>query len=203
MRSRTYTSSKLRNRASSLGTIASALLTVLTLLSTTAIIAPSIAKAEVFLAQDEALEAAFGKGATTTPKTVMISSEQQAQIEELSQCQLTSGIFHYYEGRKDGELLGYAVIDSRIMRTNLAIFMVVTSKDFVIEKVVLLAFHEPAEYQPTDEWLKLMEGDRLMGDLVPGQGLPPIAGSTLTVNGLSDGVRAIRASFEVLMKGAQ
>ena len=86
------------------------------------------------------------------------------------------------------------------MRTNLAVYMVVASENLVVQKVVLLAFNEPSEYQPTDGWLKQLEGARPMQDLVPGQGLAPIAGSTLTVNGLSDGVRAVRASFEVLLK---
>jgi hypothetical protein len=163
---------------------------------------PNAARAEVLLAQDEAMEAAFGAGAQITSHTKKISSEQKHEIEELAQTTLTSSFLHYYEGHRNGEFLGYAVIDSRVMRTNLAIFMVLISKDLVVQKVILLAFHEPSEYQPADGWLKLLEGAKPMEDLVPGQGLAPIAGSTLTVNGLSDGVRAVRASFEVLLKEA-
>ena len=162
--------------------------------------APRAARAEVLLAQDEAMEAAFGAGAQITSHTKKISSAQKIEIEELAQTKLTSLFLHYYEGRRNGEFLGYAVIDSRVMRTNLAVFMVLLSKELVVQKVILLAFHEPSDYQPTDSWLKLLEGPRPMQDLVPGQGLAPIAGSTLTVNGLSDGVRAVRASFEVLLK---
>ena len=161
---------------------------------------PLSARAEVFLAQDEAMEAAFGPGTQITSHTKQISSEHKAVIEELAQTKLTSSFFQYYEGRRNGEFLGYTVIDSRVMRTNLAVFMVVVSPDRVVQKVVLLAFHEPSDYQPTDTWLKQLEGPKPMQDLVPGQGLAPIAGSTLTVNGLSDGVRAVRASFEVLLK---
>jgi hypothetical protein len=170
------------------------------LLALCAAASPLAARAEVLLAQDEAMEAAFGAGATITSNTKKISSEQKAAIEELAQTKLTSSFFQYYEGRRNGEFLGYAVIDSRVMRTNLAVFMVVVSKDLVVQKVILLAFNEPSEYQPTDSWLTQLEGPKPMQDLVPGQGLAPIAGSTLTVNGLSDGVRAVRASFEVLLK---
>lgn len=177
---------------------------LLSLILTLCVAASSLAaRAEVLLAQDEAMEAAFGAGAQITSHTKKISSEQKIQIEELAQTKLTSSFLHYYEGRKNGEFQGYAVIESRVMRTNLAVFMVVVSKELVVHKVVLLAFHEPSDYQPTDGWLKLLEGPRPMQDLVPGQGLAPIAGSTLTVNGLSDGVRAVRASFEVLLKEAK
>ncbi len=170
------------------------------LLTLCVVAAPHAARAEVLLAQDEAMEAAFGAGAQITSHTKKISSEKKIAIEELAQTKLTSLFLHYYEGRRNGEFLGYAVIDSRVMRTNLAVFMVVLSKELVVQKVILLAFHEPSDYQPTDSWLKQLEGPRPMQDLVPGQGLAPIAGSTLTVNGLSDGVRAVRASFEVLLK---
>jgi hypothetical protein len=161
------------------------------------------AQGEVILAQDEAMEVAFGAGAEISTQTKLISSEQKSAIEELAQTKLSSSFFQYYQGKRNGELLGYAVIDSRIMRTNLAVFMVVLSKDLVVQKVVLLAFNEPSEYQPTDNWLKQLEGAKSIRDLVPGQGLAPIAGSTLTVNGLSDGVRAVRASVEVLLKEAK
>lgn len=164
---------------------------------------PNQVRAEVLLAQDEALETAFGVGATTITKTALISPEQQAEIEERSQSQLPSTILHYFEGRRDGELLGYAVIDSRIMRTNLGVFMVVFSKELMVQKVVLLAFHEPSEYQPTNDWLDYLAGERPMRDLVPGQGLPPIAGSTLTTQGISDGVRCVRASLEVVLQGTK
>ena len=161
------------------------------------------AQGEVILAQDEAMEVAFGAGAEISTQTKRISSEQKSAIEELAQTKLSSSFFQYYQGKRNGELLGYAVIDSRIMRTNLAVFMVVVSKELVVQKVVLLAFNEPSEYQPTDNWLKQLEGAKSIRDLVPGQGLAPIAGSTLTVNGLSDGVRAVRASVEVLLKEAK
>lgn len=168
-----------------------------------AILSPAIAHANVFFAKDEALEIAFPQGTEVTEKTTVLTSEQTASIEALAQTKLSTTLFHYYEGKKDDQVTGYAVIDSRVMRTNLAVFMVVLSKDLVVQKVVLLAFHEPSEYQPTDGWLKQLEGDKKIEELLPGQGLPPIAGSTLTVTGLSDGVRAVRASFDVVMKGVK
>lgn len=173
------------------------------IVSATGAFSPVAANAEVFLAKDEALAIAFAEGVEIQPRAAMLSAGQREAIERISQSNLTSSLFHYYEGKKDGEVTGYAVIDTRVMRTNLAVFMVVMSKELVVRKVVLLAFHEPSDYQPTDSWLQHFEGDRPMDDLLPGQGLPPIAGSTLTVNGLSDGVRAVKASFDVVLKGSK
>jgi hypothetical protein len=157
----------------------------------------------VFFAKDEALHIAFPQGIEVSEKTVVLSSEQREEIERISQAKVSSGLFHFFEGRQNGEVTGYAVIDSRVMRTNLAVYMVVLSKTFAVEKVVLLAFNEPLEYQPTDGWLKYLEGNQPIDEIAPGQGVPPIAGSTLSVHGLSDGVRVVRASFEVVLKGTR
>jgi len=165
--------------------------------------APHAVFGTVFYAKDEALHLAFSQEIEVSEKTIVLSSEQREAIESISQAKVSSGLFHFFEGRQNGEVTSYAVIDSRVMRTNLAVYMVVLSKTFVVEKVVLLAFNEPSEYQPTDAWLKRLEGNQPIEEIAPGQGVPPIAGSTLSVNGLSDGVRVVRASFEVALKGVR
>jgi len=167
------------------------------------LMAPHAVFATVFYAKDEALHLAFSQEIEVSEKTIVLSSEQREAIESISQAKVSSGLFHFFEGRQNGEVTSYAVIDSRVMRTNLAVYMVVLSKTFVVEKVVLLAFNEPSEYQPTDAWLKRLEGNQPIEEIAPGQGVPPIAGSTLSVNGLSDGVRVVRASFEVALKGVR
>ena len=167
------------------------------------LMAPQAVVGTVFYAKDEALHIAFSEGVEVSEKTVVLSSDQREAIEQMSQAKVSSGLFHFFEGKRNGEVTGYAAIDSRVMRTNLAVYMVVLSKTLAVEKVVLLAFNEPSEYQPTDAWLKHLEGNQPIDEIAPGQGVPPIAGSTLSVHGLSDGVRVVRASFEVALQGAQ
>lgn len=176
---------------------------VIALVVSVCLMTPKAVLGTVFYAKDEALHIAFSEGMEVSEKTVVLSSEQREAIERVSQAKVSSGLFHFFEGKQNGEVTKYAVIDSRIMRTNLAVYMVVLSKSMVVEKVVLLAFNEPSEYQPTDAWLKRLEGNQPIEEIAPGQGVPPIAGSTLSVHGLSDGVRVVRASFEVALKGAQ
>jgi hypothetical protein len=77
--------------------------------------------------------------------------------------------------------------------------MVVLSKELVVQKVLMLAFNEPLEYQPPEAWLEHLTGEKQISDLIPGQGIPPIAGSTLSAQGVSDGVRAVRATIEVVL----
>jgi len=160
----------------------------------------SSAYAEVFLAKDEALAVAFAEGAEISERTVVLSQDQRSEIESRAQSTISSNLFHYFEGKRDGQVVGYAVIDSRVMRTSPAVFMVVFSPERLVTKVVLLAFHEPSEYRPTETWLEHLEGTMPLEELTPGQGVPPIAGSTLSTLGLSDGVRAARASMDVVFE---
>lgn len=160
---------------------------------------PYPASATVFLAKDEALALAFPADVEVREKGMLLTADQKAEIQTRAETNLPSNLFHYFEGRRGDEVTGYAVIDARIMRTNQAVFMVVLSKDLVVQKVIMLAFNEPLEYQPPDAWLEQLTGERQISDLIPGQGIPPIAGSTLSAQGVSDGVRAVRATIEVVL----
>ena len=166
-----------------------------------ACLASPTASAEVFLAKDEAIELAFGADTEIHEQTHILSQQQREEIEHNAYTRLSSNLFHFYEGRRNGETIGYAVIDSRIMRSHLAAFMVVLTPDQTVSKVVILAFNEPTEYQPTDSWLHQLEGKQPLEELIPGQGVPPIAGSTLSVNGLPDGLRVVRAPLAIALEG--
>jgi hypothetical protein len=174
------------------------LLSFLVFMSAT-LAAPERAYAKVLLAKDEALALAFPTGVEVRERGVLLTAAQKDEIQTKAETNIPSNLFHYYEGHRGDEITGYAVIDSRIMRSNQAVFMVVLSKQLIVQKVVILAFNEPSEYQPPDAWLDHLTGEKQISDLIPGQGIPPIAGSTLSAQGVSDGVRAVRASIEVVL----
>jgi hypothetical protein len=79
-----------------------------------ALVAAQKAHANVFLAKDEALAAAFGAGVEVAEKSVVFSAEQKSRIESRSQAKVSSNLLHYYEGRVNGAVTGYAVIDAHI-----------------------------------------------------------------------------------------
>jgi hypothetical protein len=160
---------------------------------------PIHASAKVLLAKDEALALAFPPGLEVHERGVLLTAAQKEEIQAKAETTISSSLFHYFEGRRGDDVIGYAVIDARTMRTNQGVFMVVLSKELVVQKVVMLAFNEPSEYQPPDAWLDQLAGNKQITDLIPGQGIPPIAGSTLSAQGISDGVRAVRASIEVVV----
>lgn len=98
-----------------------------------------------------------------------------------------------YVGRKGDQVLGYAFIETRTVRTLPATFLVVLSPMGVVQKVLALAFYEPAEYLPTERWLRQFEQKPLGPDLQLRKGIHAIAGATLSAQAVTGAVSGVGA----------
>lgn len=163
------------------------------------ILSPYSGLAEVFYAKDEALKIAFPEGAEISQRTFILTPEEKSEGELKAKAKIESNLFTFFEGKVGGAVVGYAAIDSRIVRTMIATYLVVLTPEGKVTRVVILAFHEPPEYLPLDNWLRYLEKDVGIADLEPNGDIPPIAGSTLTVEAMTAGVRTVRALFELLI----
>jgi hypothetical protein len=164
------------------------------------LLTPGLAGAGVTYAKDEALKLAFPDAEVRT-HTVFLTPEQLAAVKERAGVDVDSKLFTYYEGRRDGELVGFAVIDTHIVRTLPETFLAVLSPDGVIARVIVLAFYEPPEYQPRPRWLAQFEHRALDG--APwrlGHDLHGISGATLTALAVRDGLRKILVLHDVVMR---
>jgi hypothetical protein len=97
-------------------------------------------------------------------------------------------------------VLGYAIIDTHLVRTLPETFMVVLTPDGAVRRVEILAFHEPPEYAPTGGWLRQFEGRALDDDLRLRGGIQGITGATLSATAMTAGVRRALALFQVIVK---
>lgn len=112
-----------------------------------------------------------------------------------------SRLFTYYRGTRDDALTGFAVIDIHTVRTLPEALLVVLTPTGTVERVVLLAFHEPPEYRPSERWLGQFAGRRLDTDgWRVGRDLHGISGATLTAHAVRDAVRRIVALHAVVMQ---
>ncbi len=169
----------------------------------TALVAGVPAGAEVFLARDEALALAFPAGTTVETVNAFLTDEQVEAVERLAGVQVESRLFSYQRGTRDGEVVGYAVIDSHVVRTLPEAFMAVLGPDGEIRRVVLLAFYEPSEYRPPERWLGQFEGRRLNGEPWRiGHDVHGLSGATLTAQALRDALRKIVVLHDLVMRPA-
>ena len=157
------------------------------------------ASAEVYLAKDEALAMAFPEGTTVDKRTAFLTDAQLAQLKGAGVA-LDSKMFTYYRGTRGGELVGFAVMDSHVVRTLPEAFMAVLRPDGTIERVVMLAFYEPPEYAPKESWLAQFRGRRPDGGFRLGRDVHGITGATLTANAIASGLRKIEALYGLVMR---
>jgi hypothetical protein len=157
-------------------------------------------EAKVFYTKSEALHLAFPEADRVENKIFFLREEQVKRVEELAKTPLESKLVTFYIGRKGEEVLGYAYIDTHIVRTLPEAFLAVLSPDGVVQKLHVLAFYEPLEYLPPERWLRQFDQKSIDADLRLGWNIHGIAGSTLSARAITGGVRKVLALYQVLIK---
>jgi hypothetical protein len=160
------------------------------------------ADATVFLAKDEALALAFPGAERIEERVVILTDAQKTEAERRARAPLESQLWTLHVGWKGSEVLGYAIIDSHLVRTLPEAFMVVIDPKGTLRRVDVLVFHEPPEYLPTVRWIDQFPGHGLDDDLKLGAGIQGITGATLSAQAMTAGVRRALALFTVLVPGA-
>jgi hypothetical protein len=152
---------------------------------------------EVFYSKEEAFELAFGKDAQIENLPVFLTDEQTAEVEKMAHAKLGGQLFTFYEGHnKNGQLLGYAAIESKTVRTQPETLLIVLSPNGELVKTEILAFHEPPEYKPSSAWFATLL-HKPVSQLKLDQGVDGISGATLSVRASLEGIRKAIAVYQV------
>lgn len=159
------------------------------------------ASATVFHSRDEALRLAFPDADRTEARDFFITVAQRAEIEKRSQSKLESELLTVYLGWRGDTLLGYALLDTHVVRTLPETFLAVLSPAGAIASLRVLAFYEPQDYLPTQRWLDQFTGKSVPEELRLGRDIAGITGATLSVRAINDGIRRALAIHHVLLGG--
>lgn len=165
---------------------------VLLLLSMHGIIA---LRAQGISTKDAAFKMYFADAAIER-KTIFLTDEQVKVIQGDSKVKVESKLIPYYVARRHGTILGYAIIETRIMRTMPASFMIVFKPDRIIRAVELLAFAEPDDYKPSERWLAQFKDRATTSGLWFKRDIQNISGATISAQAISDAVRRLAATFK-------
>ena len=155
--------------------------------------------ATVYYSKEEAFELAFGNGAVLEPMPLFLTDEQVSEIERVARVKLDSKLFTFYVGKRGERVLGYAAIDSPVVRTQQETLLIVLSPQGELTRLEVLAFHEPPEYQSAPRWLDRLYR-RPFGELFVHQGIDGIAGATLTSRAVLDGARKVMAIYQFTLR---
>ncbi|MGE0826782.1 MAG: FMN-binding protein [Candidatus Binatia bacterium] len=161
------------------------------------------ATAKAFYSKQEALALAFPDAEKVETKTFFLTDKQVQQISTLATAPLESKLATVYIGHKADQVLGYAFIETNIVRTLPETFLVVVAPNGTIAKLFILAFYEPEEYMPSERWLKQFDQKSLHPDLQLRRDIHGIVGATLTSRAVTNGIRKALALFQVLLQEGQ
>ena len=154
---------------------------------------PIVARAEVLMTRDEALGQAF-PGARIERKTFALTVAEAAAVERHAHAKAGSRLVNAYLAWHGDTLAGTAFLDTRIVRTMPGVFMISVGPDTTVQRVDVLAFHEPSDYRPTTRWLGQFARRRL-DRLQPGGDLRMLAGATLTTRAVTESTRLALALY--------
>jgi hypothetical protein len=155
--------------------------------------------AQVFYSKNEAMELAFGKDAEIELLSLFPDDNESQQIQQASRAKLESGLFTFYVGKSQGKLISYAAIETETVRTKPETLMIVLSPKGDLQKILTLAFHEPPEYRPPENWFKRLY-NRPLADMDFNKGVDGISGATLSARSALTSVRKVMSFYQVMIK---
>jgi len=155
---------------------------------------------ELLMTRDEALETAFPGNNSVEKIDIFLNDNQASEIEKLSKSKLDSRIYIFYKFTNGDDTLGYAVLNTHLLRTKSETVMYVIGSDGTLINAEILAFFEPSEYMQSDKWLILFENQKLDNELRIDRDVPNITGATITSHAFTESVRKMLAIFEIAVK---
>lgn len=168
-----------------------------TLSITLLFLTPPAVLSQVYLTKDEALAQHFPGASSIDRKTVFLTDPVVDSIQIKARSRVESKVVTYYVGRRGNEVLGYAFLETSVVKTMPETFMVVIDPKGSVMVVEMLAFYEPEDYLPPKRWLAQFPGKDGGSDLWLKRGIQNIVGATLSAQSVTEGVRKILALYEI------
>jgi len=110
-------------------------------------------------------------------------------------------IFRRFVGRKGDEVLGYAVIDDALGKSEPITYMVAVDPALRVRRVEILAYRESRGGEVRqDGWRSQFQGKDSSSPLRVGSDIRNVAGATISCRSVTDGVRCQLACLSVLVK---
>ena len=162
-------------------------------------LAAAPASGAVYRTQEEALRDAFPDADRIEARSYVLDDAQASHVRELAEVDLDRKIWTVHTAHRAAEVLGYALLDVRTVRTFPEALLIVLTPDGAVRSVRVLAFHEPTEYQPPERWLAQLGGKRLGPELHLKRDVQQIAGATLSSQSVVRAVRTALALYQVVI----
>ncbi len=150
------------------------------------------ASARVYLTVQQALDTVFPPPAKVERRTLYLNEEQARRAAEAAGAAVDARVVPYYVGTSAGHVLGYAYIDTHLVRTLPETVLILVGPDTTIRRIDILSFDEPEDYLPSRKWLEQFPG-RGSADLGARQGIRALTGATLSSRAVTQAAKRVLA----------
>lgn len=138
-------------------------------------------------------------GSQIEVRNIVLTKEQQEQVQKLSGVKMDTRLTSWYIVKRGGQVIAYGYADTHRVRTHPELVLYTITPEGKIDVVEVLAFYEPLEYMPEDQWLRLFAGKHLQKDPIRlRKDIPNITGATLTARAITDNARKVLALWQIL-----
>ncbi len=159
-----------------------------------------LSHAVIFQTIPRALKNSFAEDAKIKRKNLFLTKKKLKKAQALagSHVKLGEGLVTYYQGFRNGKLVGTVFIDTHRVRTLNETLLILVSPSGKIEKIEVLRFLEPQDYMLPERWVNQLLGKTLTPGLNLNQDIAGITGATLTAQAYTLATRRVLAYYKFI-----
>jgi Na+-translocating ferredoxin:NAD+ oxidoreductase RnfG subunit len=172
------------------------------LAASTSFIGIQVAQAEVYFTTEQAQKASFPGAKSFNDKFLNLSDETKKQIDKLSGTKPVTDQQKFWQVvDKAGQVSGYFVLDKVYGKHEYITYSVALTPNGTVKNVEILEYRETYGGEIRDaSWRKQFEGVTKATPLVLGKDIKNISGATLSCRHITDGVKRVLITFDLLVK---
>ena len=142
----------------------------------------------------------FGDSAKAQARTLYLRSATLDSLAAAARAPMDGARVTYYEVTVADTLAGFAFADRHVVRTATELVLICLRPDGAVRAVEILAWNEPEDYLPSRRWLETAGGLRRPESARPGEGVPRIAGATLSGQAITAAIRRALVLGEFILQ---
>ena len=165
-------------------------------------LAPAPLHATVYLTADAARQAMF-PGATFASHDLAFSAEQRKLIAKASGVGTFDKVQRVWEAREGGNRAGWFIVDRVLGKHEMITYAVALSADGSVKRVEVLEYRETYGGEIRNPaWRQQFVGKRYGASVQLGKDIKNISGATLSSRHVTDGIRRLLATYQLLLRNA-
>ncbi|MBU1658799.1 FMN-binding protein [bacterium] len=159
--------------------------------------------AKVMTSPVDAMKYTYGAESEISKKNILLSAKQASTIEKEAQVQLDTKIFRVFKAQKNQKTLGFGILINKKVRSKNAVVLYFISAESLLKGIEIIAFNEPPEYLPSDNWNKQFINISTHQMLKLSKDISTITGATLSARSITDGSRVAFAFYNEILKDTE